>query len=110
MIPVAVHDQAREAVRLRPDEAGECFVDGRLCPVSDGLADAAGEKVQIEILLAAGEAPGDDLRLWIIDCGAEWSIPEVLEGDYVTGLRVSEGLLDFRGINPLVTVENASAW
>ncbi len=47
VVAVAVHDEAGKAVGLGPDEAGECFVDPGVFPVLDGLADAAGEEVEV---------------------------------------------------------------
>ena len=110
MITVAIHDQTGKAVRLGPNKAGESLVDPRVFPVLDGLADAAGEEVEVEVLLPAGKAAGDDLGLWIIDGGAEWAVAEVLERDDIAGFRIAEGFLNFGGIDPLVTVKNASAW
>ena len=109
MVAVAIDDQAGEAVGLGPDEAGERFINAALLAVLDGLADAAGEEVEIEVLLAAGKAAGDDLRLRIVDGGAERAVAEILERDHVAGLRVAEGFLDFSRVNPLVTVKNACA-
>ena len=109
VVAVAVDDQAGQAVGLGPDEAGEGFIDAALLAVLDGLADAAGEEVEVEILLAAGKAAGDDLRMRIVDGGAERAVAEVLEGDDVAGLGIAEGFLDFGGVNPLVTVKNARA-
>jgi hypothetical protein len=99
VIAVAVHDQAGQTVGLGPDEAGERGVDRRVFPVVDGLADAAGEEVQIQVLLATGKPTSDDLRLWIINSGAERPVAEVLEGDDVTGLRIAEGFLDFGSVD-----------
>ena len=42
-------------------QAGERFIDAGTLAVFDGLADAAGEKVEIEVLAAAREAAGEDL-------------------------------------------------
>ena len=109
VVAVAVDDQAGQAVGLGPDEAGERFIDAALFPVVDGLADAAGEEVEVEVLLAAGKPAGDDLRLGIVDGGAERPVAEVLERDDVAGLGIAEGFLDFGGVNPLVTVKNARA-
>ena len=109
MVAVAVDDQAGEAVGLGPDEAGERFIDAALLAVLDGLADAAGEEVEVEVLLAAGKPAGDDLRLRVVDGGAERAVAEVLEGDDVAGLGIAEGFLDLGGIDPLVTVKNARA-
>jgi hypothetical protein len=67
MLAVAVDDQAGHAVGFAPDEAAERFIDAAALAVFDGLADAAGEEIEVEVLLAAGKAAGDDLRLRIVD-------------------------------------------
>ena len=74
------------------------------------MGDAAGEEVEIEVLAAAREAASDDLGLGIVNGGAEGAVAEILEGDDVAGFGIAEGFLDFSGVNPLVTVENAGAW
>ena len=107
VVAVAVHDQAGDAVGLAPDEAAERFIDAGALAEFDGLADAAGEKIEIEVLAAAREAAGDDLRLRIVNRRAERAVAEILERDDVAGLRIAEGFFDFRGVNPLVTVKNA---
>lgn len=109
-VAVAVDDESRDAVGFAPDDAAEAIVDAAALAEFEGLGDAAGEEVEIEVLAAAGEAAGDDLGLGIVDGGAEGAIAEILECDDVAGLGIAEGFLDFSGVNPLVTVENASAW
>ncbi len=60
-------------------------------------------------MLTAGKAAGDDLGLRIIDGGAKRAVAEILERDNIAGFRITEGFLNFGGVDPLVTVENASA-
>ena len=109
MIAVAVDDQARDAIRFAPDEAAEPWVDLLALAVFDRLADAAGEKVEIEVLAAARESAGDDLRLRVVDGRAERAVAKIFERDHITGLRITESFADFGGVNPLVAVENAGA-
>ena len=109
MVAVAVDDQTGEAVGFGPDESGQRVVDARVFPMVDGLADTAGEEIEIEILLPAGEPAGDNLGKRIVDGGAQRAVAEILERDDITGFRVTEGFLDLSGIDPLVTVKNARA-
>ena len=53
MVAVAVNDQARDTIRFAPDEAAELRVNFLAFAVFDRLADAAGEKVEVEVLTAA---------------------------------------------------------
>ena len=64
----------------------------------------------VEILLSAREPAGDDLGVGIVNRASQWSIFEVLKGNDVPGLRVSEGLFDLRGVDPVVAVEDSRAW
>ena len=106
---VAIDDEAGQAVAFAPDEAAEEFIEAAAAAMLDGLADAAGEEIQVEVLAAAGEAAGDDLGVRVIDRGAERAVAKILEGDHVAGLGVAESFLDLGGVNPLVAVENTGA-
>ena len=73
------------------------------------LPDTAGEKFLVEFLGSAGETAGYNLGIGIVNPGAQGTVLEVLEGNDITGFRVSERLLDLARINPVMTVENACA-
>ena len=68
MLAITVDDETGYAVRLTPNESRKCFIDPRLFAMSDGLADAASEKIEIKILATPGETASDNLRKRIIDC------------------------------------------
>ena len=80
MVAVAVDDQARQAVGLGPDEAAQGGIDAEARAEFGGLFDAAAEKFGVEVLAAAREAAGDDLRAGVVDGTAERVVAEVLEG------------------------------
>jgi hypothetical protein len=75
----------------------------------NGLAQATQEKLFIQLLFSAGYPTCDNLGLRVVDRYSQWPIFEVLECDKVAGFGIPEGFLDFRRIDPLVTVEDARA-
>ena len=90
VVAVAIDDEARDAIGLGPDEASEVEVDAGVAAVFDGLADAADEEIGIEVLSAARESTSDDLRLGVIDRGAERAVAKVFESDDIARSWVSE--------------------
>ena len=108
-VAVAVDDDAGEAVGLAPDEAAEVQIDVGGFAHLDGALDAAREEVEIEILAAVGEQTRGDLRHRVVDGAAEGLAAHVLEMDDVAGLGIAETFLNFSGVNPEVTVEEAGA-
>jgi len=110
VVAVAIDDQAGDAIGLGTDHAAKLGAESQAFPISQRLADAAGEKLQVEILAAARKAAGDDLRLRIVDRGAERAIAEILECDDIARLGIAEGFFDFSGVHPVVSVENACPW
>src|SRR5262249_48164252 len=107
---VAVHDDAGKAVAFAPDDAAKIRPHATPLAILHGLRDATLEKVEVEILPLARKAARGDLRLGIEDGAAEQAVAAVLERDDVAILRIAPGFQDFRGVNPLVSVENARAW
>ena len=67
------------------------------------------EKFVIELLFPAGDAAGDDLRIRIVDGGAERAVLEILQADDIAGLGVAVCFFDLGGIDPVVAVENTRA-
>ena len=109
MIAVAIDDHAGQPVALAPDEPAETRVHLAPCAVIDGLLEPALEKVEVEILALPGKTPGDDLRLGVVDGGAEQPILPVLERHDVAIGRLPEGLEHLAGIDPVVPVQDAGA-
>ena len=107
MIAVAVDHDPREPVGLAPDETVNRLGKGLGFTQDKGAAETAVEKVGIELLLAARDAAGHDLRLGIVNRGAEGTVAEVLQRNHVARLRVSKSLLHLRRVDPVVAVKNA---
>ena len=99
---VAIDDQAGQAIGFAPDEAAQRVIEAPALAVFDGLADAAGEEVEVEILAAPGEAAGDNLGERVVDGRAERAVAKILEGYDIAGLWIAEGFPDFGGVNPFV--------
>ena len=66
--------EAGKAIALAPHQPAEVGIDTwrALAHAPRGrLADPALEKVFVEVLLSPGEAPRDDLRVWVVDRAAQ---------------------------------------
>ena len=109
VLAVAVDDDAGEAVGLAPDGTRELRIDIEMRAEFLSLLDAPDEKVVVEGLFSPREAPGDDLGGGIVNSGAEGTVLEVLEANDFAGFRGAEGLANLARIDPIVSVEDASA-
>ena len=109
MVAVAIDDDSGESVGFAPYQTRQQGIDVQGGSIINSLLDSAVEKLLIELLRSAGESAGDDLGIGIVDSGAQGAILEVFQRNNIARLRVSEGLLDFARVDPLVTVENPSA-
>jgi hypothetical protein len=78
MIAVAIDDQAGNSVRLRPDQTAQRGIERQGVAIGHRLLDTTCKELQIEVLSAAREPAGDDLRQRIVDRGAERAIAKIL--------------------------------
>ena len=109
MRAVAVDNHSGQPIRLAPDKAAELWVEVKLAPQVTGHLDPATEKVLVELLPPPRKSARDDLALGVVDRGSERAVPEILDGNDLSGLGIAEYLLNLAGIDPIVAVKDAGA-
>ena len=60
------------------------------------------KKSPVQLLLAAGKAPGHNLGMGVEHGGSQEAVLEILQRHHVSGLGIAENLADFRSVNPVV--------
>ena len=109
MILVLVDNDARKAVGFAPDKTTKVFFNREGIAVVNGLSETTSEEFLVQFLFSPRNSARHDLGVWIVDRHAERAVLEVLEGDEITGFGLPKGLLDFRRVDPLMSVEDTGA-
>ena len=109
MFPVAVDDDPGKSVGLAPDQSIDRILEPEILTMLESAFETPHEKVVIEFLLSSRDAACHDLGRGIVDRGAEGAILEILQRNDVARFGIPEGLLDFTGVDPVVTVIDSGA-
>lgn len=109
MAVIPIYDEPRQTIRLAPGEAAEEGVDGKPFPERKCEFQAAEEEILVEVLFSPRKTACHNLRFWVINRTSKRFVFEILQGNDLAWLRIPEGFLDFRGVNPIVAVKDAGA-
>jgi hypothetical protein len=79
VVPISIHDHARQTVALAPDHATQTRVHPAPRAILHRLRDAALKKIEIEFLPSPRKASGHDLRFAVIDRAADQPVFPILQ-------------------------------
>ena len=109
MIAVTIDDHSGQPVALAPNDATQFWIDPSPVAVFGRLANAAFEKIKIEVLALARKTARHDLRLGIVNRAPDQAIATVLERNDVAVYWVAEYFQHLARKNPVVSVQNSGA-
>src|SRR5712691_8703846 len=107
MIAVTIDDHPGQPVALAPNDPAQFWIDPSPVAVVGRLANAAFEKIKIEILPLPRKTARHDLRPGIVNRAPDQTIAAILERNDVAVYWVAEYFQHLARKNPVVSVKNS---